>query len=217
MKRIIAIVCALALMFSLTACGGGAKADDTVNNFCAAMKAFDIEGMQKLVSEDLVGNDEMDLFGDDSEEMKPLYDAIKEWASKLKYSVAKSEVNGDEATVTVNFTYVDASEVIAATMEDYFMQVFALAFTDASEEDFDALLGTVLNEKIASVETGELEATVEFKCVRKDGAWLIGSIPENLYDVVSCNIINALDDVMGGMFDDMDIDGFEDEGSQPLE
>lgn len=210
MKKIIAILCIAVLAFSMAACGQqGAKPEAAVKDFCAALKTFDVEGMQKYVAEDISEDEALYALDDSDEEMKALVDAVKGWASKISYTVAKTNVDGDTASVIVDFTYSDASEIIGAIVTDYFDKLFSFEFADASDEEVQALFDTIINEKTSSMEPKEAKATIDFECVKQDNAWLIKSIPEGLENIVSSNATTAFEDALGLMFENIDFDEFE--------
>lgn len=164
MKKVIAILCMLLMVFALAACGAP-KPESTVEQFCEAMKKYDVAGMNVCLVQPC--EDIGEISDDDVEMPESIWNYVKESAADIHYTVNEAEVDGEKATVAVDFTYNDVSE----------------AMTDA----FD--------KAVESAEAKTATKTIEFECVLKDGEWLITEMPENVEYVLTSNVIKALEDL----------------------
>ncbi len=196
MKKLLCVVMALAIALTLVGCGGS-KPDATVKTFCDGMKKLDIKKMQSC----LLDADDLDTSDFESEEMPVEFlKYVKEWASKMTYKVKESKVDGDKATVTVDFKYTDASDVMGATMQDYFAKMIAAAFSgkEYSEEEMSKMLITCLEAALKEKELKKAETTIDISLVKKDNDWKIEEASDELVNVMTSNMIGALEDMMSG-------------------
>lgn len=194
MKKVLTLLLTFALLVSLAGCGsGGASA--VVTSYCTALKNFDTAAMAGCLENS--GSSGVLPEAEAEEAYTQLMDYMKECAGKMTYTVAAPVENGDTATVSVQFHYIDASAVAAAAISDYITQAFALALGGAEDAELSALFGTILTEKTESVETATSDATVEFTCTKGDDGWKISSFDtETMADIATSNIartLNSLD------------------------
>jgi len=194
MKKKLLLIVALTVM-TLAMAGCGKKPAATVEAFCKALQASDDATLSTLMVDGEYDADEA--------ETNEFADYIKELNSNIKYKIGESSVDKDTAEVTVDFTYSDASQVIGETFTDYMSQVFQMAFSgeEFSEEKADQLLIDILSEKRESVELGEAEKTVVISLTKVDGKWLINSVPDEVMDVASGNIVSAISNFAAGLDD----------------
>lgn len=182
------------LLAILTGCGK--KPDATVDAFCKALQNSDDATISTLTV------DGKDVNDNESDEVNEFEEYIKELNKDIKYEIVDSSVDGDNAEVIVKFTYSDAREVIGEVITEYISKAFEVAFSgEADETDSDKVLQEILNDKKKTVELGEAKQTITFKCVKKDGNWLISDIPDEMLDVASGNLATALADI-GNTMDD---------------
>lgn len=181
------------LLCTLTLTGCGRNPKSVVNKFCEGMQAMDFEKMNEclLNSSDTVEN----AFSSEDEEMEIFETFIREQSGNMKYKIVDSEVDGDEATVDVKFTYTDASPVITSTMAEYFSQGLALAFAGASEEQMSQLLLTTFQKQIEEATLNTITSTVEIKCKRQGREWKIADVSDDVANVLTCNILKAFESV----------------------
>jgi|GEM_PF-568833 len=179
----------LALLLILTSCTSQEKPDVVVTAFNTALQKLDYEGMSKCVvtTDDVI----KEPFEDYDEFSNQLLTYLSTASSKMKFNIEKSEVGDETATVSVKYTYIDATPIIAATMGEYFQQAFAMAFSGADEELLGNLFGTIFTEKVSTVTTNTTETTIDFKCVMTEDGWKISVVPEGIADVFTCNITKA--------------------------
>lgn len=101
MRKFFAGVVVLSL---LVACGGGGggSPEDAVKGFFDAMKAGDIDKLMEYVPE----SEKEEITDEDRE----AFQMVAGMMSELEYNVVGSEVEGDEATVTVEITFMGETE-----------------------------------------------------------------------------------------------------------
>lgn len=104
-------LCALMILFVLTGCDIGNKLDNTptkrVETFLNKYQILDDDVLDNLNSviaeESLFNNDQRDKYRD----------IIKTNYQKMSYKVKEEEINGDEATVTVEIEVIDYSKILS--------------------------------------------------------------------------------------------------------
>lgn len=194
MKKILAIGLILALVLAMTGCGS--KPETAVDNFFAAVKSFDSEGMSKALAP--AATDNLGLASDYVNETvdpiaAPFVDYLKDNAKKITYEVTGTKVDGDEATVTVKCKYVDGSSLFNKIVEALFPKIMAAALSgkELTEEDMTQMGVEVLNENIAAATETFTEKTIDIPCVKIDGTWYVKLVGPELVDVISCNLFTA--------------------------
>lgn len=200
MKKILAVFFTTAMLLTLAGCSLGEKPDKVVTAYCEALKNFDSEAASACVASGETSLEEgLSQEEEDNAIGEQMFDYVKQQAGKLTYTVGEATVDGDQATVPVTFTYVDASAVIQETMSDYIEQGLGLAFSGASEEEIENLFIDIFNEKLSSVETGTATTDVVFPCEKVDGEWKISDFSEEnedaLMQVVTCNMVGEMEEI----------------------
>ena len=193
MKKVIAILCMLLMVFALAACGAP-KPESTVEQFCEAMKKYDVAGMNVCLVQPC--EDIGEISDDDAEMPESIWNYVKESAADIHYTVNEAEVDGEKATVAVDFTYNDVSEAMTEALGQYVLAAFGAAFSgDASDDAMLKLLADAFDKAVESAEARTATKTIEFECVLKDGEWLITEMPENVEYVLTSNVIKPLEDL----------------------
>ncbi len=163
--------------------------EKTVNQFCDAMKAFDLEKMHSLVIED------GEALLDTSDNMAQTFmESLKEWAGKLSYNITDTAINGDKADVTVKFKYTDATNLIKNTLAEYMTQAFAMVFDNPSEDELQSLLGKVFQEQKGKITVGTAEASVVFPCSKTADGWKIDRVSDETLSVLTGNMLKVFDE-----------------------
>ena len=109
MKKTIGLLIGVMIMMSLTGCVN--KPEKCVDNFCDALRDFDWDrafSYGVYTQEAVSGIDKNN----------PFSKLMKQWLSDLSWTVKETKAEGDKTTVTVDFNYPDASEVIASYLEN---------------------------------------------------------------------------------------------------
>lgn len=188
MKKVLAVVLALALVFSMCACGKSSGPEGAVQGFCDAMKTLDFNKMKDYVAG---GLDSEDL--DMSEVPDSFMSILKTWAKDLKYKINKAETSGNESKVKVDFTYTDAAPVVTAAMADYITKALAQAMSgNTSEEAMANLLIECIEAAQKTTKTQTKDISLDFDLEQVDGKWLIKDAPADLAKVMLSNFLESL-------------------------
>lgn len=195
MKRnILSITLTVMLIFTLTACGGSGSPETTVGAFCDALKTFDVKGMMTQVDgADASNADISSLLAGEGDFPESLAAYFKENAAQMTYTIDSTTVDGDSATATVSFKYVDASPVIQAVFTEVLSEGFKLAMEgkEMSEEDMNALFDTSLETQKGTVEPTFAESTVEIELVKSSDGWKLTEINDDLMNIITSNFMSA--------------------------
>lgn len=149
MKKVISLMLALVLALSLTACGGKSSGPEgVVGQFCKGLQELDEEAIAQCFEngDDLELSDLEDVDSDDAVTQK-IMDFMKSCAGRLKYQVGEATVDGDTATVPVEFTYVNAGSLMTEILTEYISQAWSLALSGADDEKLAAAFEEVFDEK----------------------------------------------------------------------
>ena len=203
MRKILAVLLAIVLVFSLAACGKGGSnrggkvpgPEDTVSAFCDAVKAFDINAVKSYLKNGSAADD-VDL----STMPQEFLDLMKGWAKEIKYKVGAPETGGTDSKVHVDFTYVDASPVLKEAMTSYITKALSMALSgETSEEAMTKLLLQCLKDAQKTAKTGTKDAGVDFYLEQVDGKWLIKDAPQDLLGIMLSNMSEGLSGLFGDL------------------
>jgi len=194
MKRIIAILCILAIIMTFVGCGTAEpKPEATVTTFCNAMKEFDFAKMQSCVNDTFTEGDTLNKSDDMPESF---YNSMKDYAKSITYTIGTSTVEGDSAKVDVTFKYKDASAVITTALGDYMYKALALAFSggNTSDEAMSDLFVSSFNDSLTKAEVKDAETTTTFNLIKVDSEWKIKDVSNEIVYVLTSDIVKALAD-----------------------
>ena len=193
MKKVISLMLALVLALSLTACGGKAGPEGVVGQFCKGLQELD----EKAIAQ---------CFDSDDAVTQKIMDFMKSCAGQLKYQVGEAAVDGDTATVPVEFTYVNAGSLMTEILTEYISEAWSLALSGADDEKLAAAFEEVFDEKTTGADFPTLTATLTIPCVQTSDGWKISSSADNseelsdqLLDILTSNIYGALEDFGAGL------------------
>lgn len=196
MKKSISFTC-LAILFAILLCACSFKPgpEKTVEKYCERMKQYDPEGMKNYTTAEI--RTENDTAAEDSPFTTVLSDYFKDNLGKLSYSVGKPVVNGDSATVPVEFTYVDAGPIYKAAIGDMLSNAFSLALagTELSDEESDAMFKAAFEDQKEKIDPITSKATVEFPCVKTDDGWQISKVDDSVLNIMTSNLIGSMADI----------------------
>ena len=188
MRKYARLLLALVLAAALTGCGGGNGPAKVVREFSEAVKKMDYAAMNACLAEEMDLDQEEEL----EEEADSLMTYLKEKAAGITYEIGETKTEEDTASVTVSYTYTDASEAMGEVMKEYVSQALVLAFSGGSEEEMGQIMEDLIEEKIAGAEIGQTTKEVTFQCEKTEDGWKISEMPEEIYDVVSCGILGPI-------------------------
>lgn len=191
MKRIVALLLAVFMIFALVGCGAEQKPDVVVSKFCDALKKFDFETMRSCV---VNSDDDPVDFGEEEPPEKVLA-ILKENAGKVTYTIGESTVTEETGTVVVDFSYPDVSDAVTAAMGEYFMQAFGMAFSGADEETMEALLEQILVEKLQTTPTATAQVSIRFDCVKTEDGWKIKTLDDEVVNILLGNMVAAFESI----------------------
>lgn len=201
MRKLVIFVLVSSILLSLSACAVNAKPDTVVDSFCKAMQKLDFDGMSACTK---AGVNAIEFPSDDSDVFtNQIIDYLSSAASKMTYSIEKSEIDGDIATVTVKYNYVDATPILSASLSEYFQQAFAMALSGASEDAMAQIFNTIFTEKIKSVSNGTSEVIVDYQCKKTEDGWRITNAPDDALNVITCNIYSTFDSMKSSFEDNL--------------
>ncbi len=189
MKKILSMIIAAAMLLMLAACGGTGTPRATVRTLCEGMKDFDYKKIAGIIEE---GDESAFAEIEEDSLFSALSKYLKEWASAMKYKIGKAEVSGDTATVKVDFTYTDASDIMTLAVVNYVRQGLSLAVGGASEDEMTALLVSCFESAAQTVSPGTAEKSVTLTLVKKDASWKIKDAPDEIADILTSNMISAV-------------------------
>ena len=192
MKRFLVVILALALAVGLAGCGGETRPEDTVKAYCEALKASNFDEMGAL-KEKPVGKE--DIVGDlHAEKMDVLYDYFKENAANIVYTIKDVKTEGGASKVTVEFKYVDASNIAQRGMQDFVLKAISMVLTPPTDEELQQAMNECFQNAIVFFKDAATTETVVFSCVKTEDKWKIGEISDGLVSVYTCNMNKALED-----------------------
>ena len=201
MKKVLSVIMVLVLVLGLAACGGSKKGtpEAAVDTLMAGIKAFDVKKIQSVMSGE-ISEDDLGI----TEDTEVFFNQIKQWASNITYKLGKSEVDGDKATVSVDITYTDASDLMKEAFSEYFTQAMTKAFSNenVADEEMSKLFMDIISEKSKTIKTGTDSVSLDLKLVKENGEWKITDMPEEMGDVILSNITKAFEGMFDGMFGD---------------
>ena len=206
MKKLTALILSFVLVFTLTACGGPTPTE-TVTTF---FKALQNGGETSEVYEDKdfkFGSDMLeDELGDDGEKYtEKEKETIKKFEEKIKdfdFEVSNEKIDGDKATVDVKITTWNFGEQFSNMMTELIEKVFALALTDASEEEINEMMEKMLGEYLEKTEKTYTK-TVKVPLEKKDSKWVISKIDDesDIADALLGGMLKAAEEIDEAMDD----------------
>lgn len=194
MKRIMAILLAAVMLFSLAACGAKRESAQSVaENAIKAVQKFDDEQMQKYWGTSSVSTDSSEISNLDAECIKAMF-------SNLTYEVVSSKESETTAVVNVKFTNID----LAKAFSDAFSAAIAKAMQNAfGGADYDE--STIMSEEmINAIKSGNYDKVTKeasINLVLKDDAWVIDT---ECNGVVFNAMLADIDTGVGSLFEDED-------------
>ncbi|MCH5210503.1 MAG: hypothetical protein J1F01_06005 [Oscillospiraceae bacterium] len=199
MKKIVAVISALALCLSLTACGGGTnKAENVVEGALGALKSVNIDKLTEYVDIDYKDLDTYKL-----KQYEPVFEAISE---NLDYKIISTEQKDDNnVVVKTEVTVSDLSPFIGDYLPKtlkYMMANFAnIASGAVTQENAEQELSEMLKESLANTDLSNLITKELSVRVKKgdDKKWkvhlddsFVSSMFTTLFSAAYQNIGNAV-------------------------
>ena len=208
-KKLFVITLVLAMLACLCACGPGIPTPtETVDTFPTALKAQDNETLETVYAgsdfdllEAAAEADESEETDEDSGLNKIYEEQMVPKMLDFDYELSNEQIEGDKATVDVKITTYNIGNAFTSFFSDYLSQALILAFSDASEEDLDALATTILSGKLADLTEKSYEKTATVNLSMKDDKWVVDEV-QNGSDIVDA-LTGGLVTAFSGMEDAM--------------
>ena len=208
MKRKLLVITAIMVMMAvLSGCGPKIPTPtETTDSFLQALKSQDAEAIASVydgtdvdlleAASDSAEDNETDV---DSETTDTGLEAVYEEQMLPKmldydYELSNEQIDGDKATVDVKITTYRIGDAFTAFFSDYISQAFMLAFSDASEEDLDALATTILAGKLADLSEKTYEKTATLSLSMKDDKWVVDNIEDSdeFLDAITGGLVTSM-------------------------
>ncbi len=105
MRKILAVLSIAGLVFMACGGGGASSPEDAVKGMFDAMKSGDIDAMAQYLPED-----ERSEITEMSDEEKEMVEGMLALMSTVEYNIKSTEIDGDIAVVTIDFTFMGETE-----------------------------------------------------------------------------------------------------------
>lgn len=197
-----AILCLSLIFFGLCACGQtGPTPTETADTFLKGIQEGDTDAVNSVyapgnfqISDLLImDNEESEDLNEDETMAKALFTKIREF----DYELSNEQIDGDSATVDVTITSYPFGEATTEFLTEYMTQAFALAFSDASDDQLNKLAEGIFLKKIGGLKEKNCRLTAKLPMTRIDGIWKIGGIGENseFLNAITGNMVTAMEDM----------------------
>lgn len=199
MKRLLSFLICILFVISLSSCSFKGKPEKTVKAFCEAMKEFDLSEMQRCTT---ASNVEVPRLVDDTSPVgKTLYQYICDCAGKMEYSIKSCKVSGKKGKVTVHFSYIDSTTIINSAIAEFMPQLWALALAEANEALIETTFSGILINKAAEIKPTFIQKELVIPCEYVDSKWKISDVPNEVLDILTCNITSIQNPIDGFVSD----------------
>ena len=206
-RKLLGITAIMVMIAVLSGCGPKIPTPtETTNSFLQALKSQDAEAIASVydgtdvdlleAASDSAEDNETDS---DSETTDTGLEAVYEEQMLPKmldfdYELSNEQIDGDKATVDVKITTYRIGDAFTAFFSDYISQAFMLAFSDASEEDLDALATTILAGKLADLSEKTYEKTATLSLSMKDDKWVVDNIEDSdeFLDAITGGLVTSM-------------------------
>ena len=192
MKRTIALLCALLLLLSLTACGSSySKPQKTAQTFFKAAQTLDVDAINACgESGSLMEWDLVQQTADTDD--RQLLSFLRELAAMMDWTITDTVVDGDTASVQATVTYADGSMLVKSTMTDVMADMMMALFGDESEADAQTQFINKLRSNLKTEPPKTQTADVALQMVRTVDGWRIRELPDAMLTVLTGNTIEML-------------------------
>ncbi len=171
MKKIFAVILALTMLVSFTACGGEENAKKALDNALTAIKNFDQEGMEKYILGGKIDDSTLQATG--AEEAKAIF-------STFSWKITSCEEEGDKASASVDLTCVSLAGIMLDLSEEMMEKTMDGTL---SLEDTDEYVANRMGEMIKDPKAKTNTQNVEFTLEKVDGQWKLTN-PETVTTVM---------------------------------
>lgn len=200
-KKLLVITIVMAMLAALAACGPKIPTPtETADTFLTAVKAQDDETLATVYAggeldllEEAAEADESQTADEDSGLTAVYEEQMVPKMLDFDYEISNEQIDGDKATVDVKVTTYNIGDAFTAFFSDYLSQALILAFSDASEEELDSLVTTILSGKLADLTEKKFEKTATLSLSMKDDKWVVDEIKsgDDIVDGLTGGLVSA--------------------------
>lgn len=196
MKKILSIILLTTMILTFFGCGSE-KPEATVDKYFTAAQKLDFETMSATIvpsnTEDL--EETTDLMNEEKQDdyTKYFLDYLKNNVEKMTYKITSSEVDGDNAIVTVDCKYIDGGTLLKATIGEAFSQMLEMAFTgvEQTDEEMGDMFVSIMEEQSKTLGETYLEETIKINLIKQQDSWYIEEVSDEMIDVIMSGFISA--------------------------
>ncbi|MBC9785958.1 hypothetical protein H1S01_15845 [Heliobacterium chlorum] len=189
MRKLISLLVVVGLFF-LAGCSLSPKPETTVSYFLEAGKKYDLTKMSALVANsDANGKEKISELGNENQYQTYFLDYFKENAGKITYTITNAQVKNNNATVTVNFKFVDGTPLLKATLGNVFTKALTGAFSGVkmTEEETKQMIVTAIKKQKETNVESFTDQTIDIKLAKVDDQWFIVEPSDELLNVFMSN------------------------------
>lgn len=187
MKKLIALILALGIIFGLVGCGNNTNKvneqtkkvneqtkktapEDTINSFFAEFKKCNFDNAKKYLLVDK--NIDFSAYKDFTKGEK---DAIKYWVEKTGYEIKSMEITNDSAEATINISTLNGQKIYSDYMKDLLnlKEKYISAKDQQDKEEYMQAYDKALIDSIRSKNNEIVTNTVHLELENKNGKWYI--------------------------------------------
>ena len=184
MKKILALLLVLLLVFSAAACGKTPAPSKVLDEILKEIKKTDYTKEAELA-------EIMEALGaENTKEFVSLF-------TDFDYEILDEEINDDTATVTVKITTYNFGQMFIEAVQEYILQVFSIAFSnpDITEEELVEILQDIFTDKISKMEKNFTQ-TIDVGFTLTDEGWVLDYelYESELFDAILGGMIKAIDE-----------------------
>lgn len=209
MKKLLAMLVISGVSFSLVACGSATGPEAEVKEFFKELKSG------TLVEETLALTPELQAQADEikkeyANELKEIEKLVKNITKKIDGNIAKTTIDGESATVTVNIKAIDYMPIVLEITKDIFTEGLGLGleavFNNQGEDQAQMekkandLAFNILKENLSEAEVKTVDKTYEVKLKKNGEEWEILNEEELMFECMNLNFdfLDALESQSDG-------------------
>ncbi|MCO8193193.1 DUF5105 domain-containing protein [Anaerofustis sp. NSJ-163] len=202
MKKIMALIMAIFIMFGFTGCGGP-SAEESLTSYLDVMCCKDEDKvLEKYINGEEVDEDYKEFLGDDFQYFKSsgLDEFMLALYKNLDYEVVSVEENGDTATGKVTFYMVDFGNSYEQAVKDtisWFKNNLSASTSDITNKIMDNFTNEIND---AAQKDTSVEKTVTFIMSKEDGVWNIDNMNSAMDELFS-DAMSDMNDVNNNIND----------------
>lgn len=219
-KKVKGVLIVILLMLALSACGTS-KPSNVVEDAMKHMQNNEISEVGQYFytdSEEEIENENQEQENQDESEsysnvvLQAMTVCAEENAGYIKYEIADSTIDDEEATVTIDITYKNAGPVLKLAMNDLMNQSISSAFSSAffgggelNDDDMSAIFLASFEKAKENAAIIDKMDTLEIHCKKVNKEWKITNY-EELLNVYYCNMYDSLDSISSSSDEDVSIE-----------